>query len=126
VISDTLDHVTQGELQMYENNYMALNLITIALGSNVYDTVSHLETAHDIWVKLCNTYERSSEIKSSRKDMYNRHIRLLLRNLVNPWMTVLLVLSLLSVAYVLVVLLHTLTMNVLSSCYMHLMIMFEA
>jgi uncharacterized protein YhhL (DUF1145 family) len=52
------------------------------------------------------------------------NIRLLLRNLVNPWMTALLVLSLLSVAYVLVVILHTLTMNVLSSCYMCLMIMF--
>jgi uncharacterized protein YhhL (DUF1145 family) len=54
------------------------------------------------------------------------NIRLLLRNLVNPWMTALLVLSLLSVAYVLVVLLHTLTMIVLSSCYMCLMIMFGA
>jgi hypothetical protein len=54
------------------------------------------------------------------------NVRLLLRNLVNLWMTALLVLSLLSVAYVLVVLLHTLTMNVLSSCYMRLMIMFGA
>jgi hypothetical protein len=41
-------------------------------------------------------------------------------------MTVLLILSLVSVAYILVVLLHTLTMNVLSSCYMRLMIMFGA
>jgi hypothetical protein len=38
----------------------------------VYDRVSHLEMAHDVWVKLCNTYEGSSEIKSSRKDTYNR------------------------------------------------------
>jgi hypothetical protein len=30
--------------------------------------VSHLETAYDVWVKLCNTYESSSEIKSSRRD----------------------------------------------------------
>jgi hypothetical protein len=52
------------------------------------------------------------------------NIRLLLRNLVNHWMTDLLVLSLLAVAYVLVVILHTLTMNVLSSYYMCLMIMF--
>jgi hypothetical protein len=57
---------------MYENNYKALNLITTALGRNVYDCVSHLETAHDVWLKLCNTYEGSSEIKSSRKDTYNR------------------------------------------------------
>jgi hypothetical protein len=38
----------------------------------VYDCVSHLETAHDVWLKLCNTYEGSCEIKSSRKDTYNR------------------------------------------------------
>jgi hypothetical protein len=34
--------------------------------------VSHLETAHDVWLKLCNTYEGSSEIKLSRKNTYNR------------------------------------------------------
>jgi hypothetical protein len=34
--------------------------------------VSHLETAHDVWLKLCNTYEGSSEIKSSHKNTYNR------------------------------------------------------
>jgi hypothetical protein len=72
VIPATLDHAIQGELQMYENNYKALNLITTALGRKVYDRVSHLETAHDVWLKLYNTYEGSSEIKSSRKDTYNR------------------------------------------------------
>jgi hypothetical protein len=34
--------------------------------------VSHLETAHDVWLKLCNTCEGSSEIKLSRKNTYNR------------------------------------------------------
>jgi hypothetical protein len=72
VIPDTLDHVTQGELQRYENNYKTINLITTALGRNMYDRVAHLETAHDVWLKLCNTYESSSEIKSSRRDTYNR------------------------------------------------------
>jgi hypothetical protein len=48
VILDTLNHVTQGELQRYENNYNALNLITITLGRNVYDRIAHLETAHDV------------------------------------------------------------------------------
>jgi hypothetical protein len=67
-----LENGTQGELQRYENNYKALNLITTALGGNVYDRVSHLETAHDVWLKICNTYEGSSEIKSSHKDTYNR------------------------------------------------------
>jgi hypothetical protein len=72
VIPHTLDHTTQGELQRYENNYKTLNLITTALGRNVYDRVAHLETAHNIWLKLCNSYEGSSEINSSRTDTYNR------------------------------------------------------
>jgi hypothetical protein len=71
VIPATLDNATQGELQRYKNNYNALNLITIALDRNVYDCVAHLETAHDVWLKLCNTYDGSSEIKSSRRDTYN-------------------------------------------------------
>jgi hypothetical protein len=66
-----LDNATQGELTRYENNYKALNLITSALGRNVYDRVAHLKTAHDVWLKLYNTYEGSSEIKSSHKDTYN-------------------------------------------------------
>jgi hypothetical protein len=37
----------------------------------VYDIVAHLETTHDVWLKLCNTYEDSSEIKSSHRDTYN-------------------------------------------------------
>jgi hypothetical protein len=73
MIPDTLDHTTKGELQRYENNYKALNLITTALGKNVYDRVAHLEMAHDVRLELCNTYEGSSEIKSSCRDTYNRH-----------------------------------------------------
>jgi hypothetical protein len=72
VILMTLNNAAQGELQRYENNYRALNLITAALGRNVYDRVSHQEIAHDVWLKLCNTYEVSSEVKSSRRDTYNR------------------------------------------------------
>jgi hypothetical protein len=32
--------------------------------------VSHIEIAHGVWLKLDNTYEGSSEIKSSHKDTY--------------------------------------------------------
>jgi hypothetical protein len=81
VILATLENATQGELQRYENNYKALNLITTTLGRNVYDRVSHLEITHDVWLKLCNTYEGSSEIKSSHKDTYNRQYQTCLRNL---------------------------------------------
>jgi hypothetical protein len=72
VITMTLDNATQVELTRYENNYKTINLITIALCRNVYDRVSYLKTAHDVWLKLCNIYEDSSEIKSSRRDTYNR------------------------------------------------------
>jgi hypothetical protein len=48
VIPDTLDYVTQCELQMYEINYKALNLNTTALGRKVYDRASHLKMAHDV------------------------------------------------------------------------------
>jgi hypothetical protein len=72
VILAMVENATQGELQRYENNYKVLNLITTALGRNVYDRVLHLETSHDIWLKLCNTYDESSEIKSSCKDTYNK------------------------------------------------------
>jgi hypothetical protein len=50
MIPTMLNHATQGELQRYESNYKALNLITTALGRNVYNRVSHLETAHDVWL----------------------------------------------------------------------------
>jgi hypothetical protein len=61
---------------MYKNNYKALNLITTALGRNVYGRISHLETANDVWLKLCNTYESSSKIKSSHNDTYNRQYQI--------------------------------------------------
>jgi hypothetical protein len=48
MIPAMLENATQGEVQRYENNYKALNLITTALGRNVYNHVSHLETAHDV------------------------------------------------------------------------------
>jgi hypothetical protein len=121
VIPDTIDHVTQGELQRYENNYKTLNLITTTLGRNVYDRVAHLETAHDVWLKLCNTYEGSSEIKSSCRDTYNRQYQTFLRNLERPLMIALLILSRLLAAYVHVVILLILIMNVLNNCCMLLM-----
>jgi hypothetical protein len=82
-------------------------------------------TARDMWLKLCNTYEGSSEIESLRRETYNMQYHTFLRNLETLWMTALLGLSSLSIIYVLMVLLHTLIINMLSSYYMHLMIMYE-
>jgi hypothetical protein len=77
IILATLENATQDELQRYENNYKALNLITNALGRNMYDRVSHFETTHDVWLQICNTYEGSSKIKSSHKNTYNRQYQTL-------------------------------------------------
>jgi hypothetical protein len=72
VIPATLDNATHGELQRYENNYKALNLITTSLCRNVYDRVAHLEIAQGVCLKLYNTCEGSSKLKYSRRDTYNR------------------------------------------------------
>jgi hypothetical protein len=42
----------------------------------VYNRVADLETAHDVCLKLCNTFEGSSEIKSSHRDTYNRQYQI--------------------------------------------------
>jgi hypothetical protein len=125
VIPDTLDHATQGELQRYENNYKALNLITTALGRNVYDRVAQLETAHDVWLKLCNTYEGSFEIKSSRRDTYNRQYQTFSQKPGESIDDCFARMSRLLAAYVHVVLLLILIMNVLNNCCMLLMTLCE-
>jgi hypothetical protein len=48
----------------------------------MYDLVSHLETDYNVWLKLCNTYEGSSEIKSSHKNTYNRQYQTFAQKLV--------------------------------------------
>jgi hypothetical protein len=109
----------------YWKNRTHKYLITTALGRNVYDRVSHLETDHDVWLKLCNTYEGSSKIKSSRRDTYNRQYQTFSQK-PGESLDDCFALSLLSVAYVLVVLLLTLTMNLLKNFSMRLMILFGA
>jgi hypothetical protein len=81
VIPMTLENTTQGELQRYENNYKALNVVTTILGRNVCDRIAHLETADGVWLKLCNTNECSSEIKFSRKKLTIGSIKPFFRNL---------------------------------------------
>jgi hypothetical protein len=81
VIPAKLENATQGELQRYENNYKALNLITTALDRNVYDCVLHLETTHDAWLKLCNTYEALLKLSHLIRTLILGNTKLFLRNL---------------------------------------------
>jgi hypothetical protein len=48
VIPTMLENAVAIELTKYENNYKALNLITTAVSRNVYDRISHLESAHAV------------------------------------------------------------------------------
>jgi hypothetical protein len=124
VIPDTLNHVTQGELQRYENNYKALNLITTALGRNVYDRVAHLEMAHDVCLSCATPIRALLRLSLHVEILIIGSTRLFLRNLVNHLMIALLALRPLSITYVLVVLLLILTMNMLNIFSMCLMILF--
>jgi hypothetical protein len=70
----------------------------------------------------CATHMRALLILSLRIEiLITDSIRLFLRNLESPWMIALLALSPLLAAYVLVVLLHILIMNVLNNSCMLLM-----
>jgi hypothetical protein len=124
LILTTLDNVIKGELQRYENKYKVLNLITTALDRNVYDRLAHLKTAHGVWLKLCNTYDGCLKLNLLIRTPIIDSIRPFLRNLVNLLIIDLLSLSLSSVAYVLLVHLLILIMNVLNNYYMFFMILF--
>jgi hypothetical protein len=59
----------------------------------VYDRVSHLETTHDVWLNLCNTYGALLKLSHLVRTPIIDSIKLLLRNLVNRLMIDLLGLS---------------------------------
>jgi hypothetical protein len=93
VIPATLNNATQVELQRYENNCNALNLITTAVGKNVYDRVAHLEIVHDVWLKLCILMKVLLRLSLHIEILITGSIRLFLRNLMNRLMIALLDLS---------------------------------
>jgi hypothetical protein len=126
VIPTTLDNATQGELTRYENNYKALNLITTALDRNVYDRVTHLELLMMSGLNCAILIRVLLRLNLLTKIFTIDNTKLSLRNLVNLLMTALLDLSPYCLTYILVVLLHILTMNVSNSCFMLLMIMYGA
>jgi hypothetical protein len=126
VIPTTLDNATQGELTRYENNYKTLNLITTALGRNVYDRVTHLELLMMSGLNCAILIRVLLRLSLLTKIFTIDNTKLSLRNLVNLLMTALLDLSPYCLTYILVVLLHILTMNVSNSCFMLLMIMYGA
>ncbi|GJN13656.1 hypothetical protein PR202_gb00386 [Eleusine coracana subsp. coracana] len=71
-IPQDLNTASAGELVRYENNSKAVNILLSALGRSEYDRVAHLDTAHAMWVKLYTYHEGTNQVKSMRKDSYNR------------------------------------------------------
>jgi hypothetical protein len=126
VIPDTLDHTTQGELQRYENNYKTLNLITTALGRNVYDRVANLEMLMMSGLSCATPMRALLRLSLHIEILITSNTKLYLRNLESSLMIALLTLSLLLAAFVHVVLLLILIMNMLNNCCMLLMILYGA
>jgi hypothetical protein len=75
---------------------------------------------------LCNTYDGSSKIKSSYRDTYNRQYQTFSKKPGESLDDCFARFESIVIVYVLVVLLHIPIINVLSSCYMRLIIMYDA
>ena len=71
-IPQDLNTASAGELLRYENNSKAVNILLSALGRSEHDRVAHLHTADAIWDKLYTYHEGTNQVKSMRKDSYNR------------------------------------------------------
>jgi hypothetical protein len=93
VIPATLNNATQGELQRYENNYKTLNLITTALGRNVYDRVAHLELFMMFGSSCAILMRDLLRLGLHVENLITDSTKLFLRNLVNRLMIALLDLS---------------------------------
>ena len=65
-----LQGISANNLIKFENNSKPRNILIFAPGRKEYARISHLETAHTIWKKLCDYNEGINEIKSMRLDTY--------------------------------------------------------
>ncbi|GJM99464.1 hypothetical protein PR202_ga16562 [Eleusine coracana subsp. coracana] len=67
-IPANLDTAPVYELNKYENNSKAINILLSPLGRNKHDRVAHLNTEHAIWAKLFTYHEGTNQVKSMRKN----------------------------------------------------------
>jgi hypothetical protein len=94
IIPTMIENATIAELTKYENNYKPLNLITTALGRNVYDRISHLESVHAIWKNCVTPLRVHLRLSQPIRALTTGSTKLFLRNLVSRLMTALIGLSL--------------------------------
>jgi hypothetical protein len=81
VILTMLENATQGEMQRYENNYKALNLITTVLGRNVSRTLKLLMMCGLNFVILLGALLKLSHLV---RTLTIGNIKPFLRNLESP------------------------------------------
>ena len=123
-IPQDLNTASAGELVRYENNSKAINILLSALGMSEHDRVANLDTAHAIWDKLCTYHEGTNQVKSMRKDSYNRQYQTFAQKPGESLYAIFVGLRQLCATCGLVVPLCTMTMIELSNCCIHLMKMF--
>jgi hypothetical protein len=60
------DHLTDQDRIIKQYNVMAPNTIYNGIDSKVFEQVKDLENASEVWVRLEETYERTTTVKSAK------------------------------------------------------------
>ncbi|XP_052162379.1 uncharacterized protein LOC127779604 [Oryza glaberrima] len=56
----------------FEQNCKARNILLSEISRSDYDRVSHLQTAHEIWIALSNFHQGTNNIKKLRRDLFKK------------------------------------------------------
>ena len=65
-------HTTQVQIEQYEANNKAKNILFTSLIRNEFDKVQQIRTTREIWNTLSVFYEGTSQIKAIRQSTYNQ------------------------------------------------------
>ena len=66
------ENINAGNMADVEANAKARNIIIQGLSRSEFDRISHLSSAHDIWVTLDAYHEGTTQIKTVRQDQFKR------------------------------------------------------
>ncbi len=56
----------------FEQNSKAHNILLSGISRSDYDCVSHLQTAHEIWIALSNFHQGTNNIKELHRDLFKK------------------------------------------------------
>lgn len=66
----------QDQIEQYEANNKARNILFTCLSRNEFDRVQHLRTAREIWSTLSVFHEGTNQIKARRQSTYNQEFQM--------------------------------------------------